>query len=151
MNLYEILGVPKNATKDEIREKYREMAKKYHPDRYINVSLKEKAKAEEMFKNINSAHEILIDDDKREEYDRATFGTNYYNGGGTKRGAETDRASYQDIYEQFSKKNMDEMFDNFFKKETSSKEKTDDSLKSGVNNMFESFFSFDKKKGKGKK
>lgn len=62
-NLYEILGVSKNASKDEIKKTYRKLAKKYHPD----VSTEENA--EEAFKIIQNAYEVLSDDDKRKEYD----------------------------------------------------------------------------------
>ena len=60
---YEILGVSPNATKNEIKNQYKKLVKMYHPD--VNSSLE----AEEMFKEINRASEILLDDVKRKNYD----------------------------------------------------------------------------------
>ena len=69
---YKILGVSREATADEIRKAYRKLAKQYHPD----VS-KEKD-AEEKYKEINEAYEVLKDPDKRKKYD--TLGMNWQNG-----------------------------------------------------------------------
>jgi len=61
---YKILGVSKNATKEEIKKAYRKLARKWHPD--INPGNKE---AEEKFKDISRAYEVLGDDEKRKLYD----------------------------------------------------------------------------------
>ena len=72
---YEILGVSKTASDDEIKKAYRTLAKKYHPD--MNPGDK---KAEEMFKDVNTAYAVLSDPEKRANYDR--FGEEGVNGTG---------------------------------------------------------------------
>ncbi len=64
---YEVLGLNKNATSDEIKKAYRNLALKYHPDR---VSADRKKEAEERFKEISEAYEVLIDPQKRSNYDQ---------------------------------------------------------------------------------
>lgn len=70
---YEVLGVSKNASSDEIKKAYRTLAKKYHPD------LNKEPGAEEKFKEINEAYEVLSDETKKAQYDR--FGFAGANGG----------------------------------------------------------------------
>ncbi len=94
---YEILGVSKTATKDELKKAYRKLAIKYHPDK--NPGDKD---AEEKFKEAAEAYDVLSDDDKRARYDQ--FGHNmgpqgfgggtggFYSGGGM---------SMEDIFSQF--------------------------------------------------
>ena len=67
---YEVLGVDKNATEEEIKKAYRKLAKKYHPD--ANPNNKEEAEAK--FKEVNEAYENLSDPQKRKMYDQ--FGAN---------------------------------------------------------------------------
>ena len=62
---YKVLGVGKNASEEEIKKAYRKLARQYHPDR--NPGDKQ---AEERFKEISQAHDVLSDSDKRKEYDR---------------------------------------------------------------------------------
>ncbi len=66
-DFYEVLGVAKNASEEEIKKAYRKLAMKYHPDR--NQGDKAKA-AEEKFKEVKEAYEILTDSNKRAAYDR---------------------------------------------------------------------------------
>ena len=65
---YEVLGLSKGASEDEIKKAYRKSAMKYHPDR--NPGDKE---AEEKFKELGEAYEVLSDDDKRARYDQFGF------------------------------------------------------------------------------
>src|SRR6266403_3560679 len=72
---YETLGVPKTATEEEIRSAFRKLARKYHPD-----VAKDKKAAEEKFKEINEAYEVLSDPEKRQKYDQ--LGQNWNQPGG---------------------------------------------------------------------
>ena len=65
---YEVLGVDKNASEDEIKRAYKKLARKYHPD--MNPGDKE---AEEKFKEINEANEVLSDPEKKARYDQFGF------------------------------------------------------------------------------
>lgn len=79
-DFYEVIGVSKNASDDEIKKAYRKMAKKYHPD--LNPGDKE---AEAKFKEVNEAYEVLSDKDKKARYDQfghAGVDPNYGAGGG---------------------------------------------------------------------
>ncbi len=64
-DLYEVLGVPQTADESEIKKAYRRLAMKYHPDRNQGD-----AEAEERFKQVQAAYEVLSDADKRAIYDR---------------------------------------------------------------------------------
>lgn len=69
---YQILGVSRNVSKDEIKKAYRKLARKYHPD------VSKEANAEAKFKEVGEAYEALKDPEKRAQYDQ--FGSNYKNG-----------------------------------------------------------------------
>src|SRR5215207_3625506 len=70
---YATLGVSRNATDDEIKKAFRKLARKYHPD-----VAKDKKRAEEKFKEINEANDVLSDPEKRRKYDE--LGANWQQG-----------------------------------------------------------------------
>lgn len=86
---YEVLGVEKNVSKDDLKKAYRKMAIKYHPDKNPGD-----AAAEEKFKEAAGAYEVLSDEDKRARYDR--FGHAGLEGGGYQ------SANMEDIFSRFS-------------------------------------------------
>jgi molecular chaperone DnaJ len=79
---YKILGVGKNATDEEVKKAYRKLARQYHPDR--NAGDK---RAEERFKEISQAHDVLSDAEKRKQYDRGTGPFGFAGAGGFDPGA----------------------------------------------------------------
>ena len=68
-NYYEILGVNENATEEEINKAFKKLALKWHPDRWVDGTDDEKKTAEEKFKEISEAKDILTNPNKRKEYD----------------------------------------------------------------------------------
>lgn len=97
---YEVLGISKNASEDEIKKAYRSLAKKYHPD--MNPG---DAEAEARFKEVNEAYDVLSDSDKRAKYDRfghdafdPASGGGGYGGFGGFGGADFD---FGDIFSSF--------------------------------------------------
>jgi len=88
---YKVLGVGKNASDEEIKKAYRKLARKYHPDRNHGDK-----KAEERFKEISQAHDVLSDPEKRKAYDRGTGPFGGGPGGGFDPGAFA--GSFGDIF-----------------------------------------------------
>jgi len=91
---YELLGVSKDASKEEIKRAYKKLAKKYHPD--LN---KEDPKAAEKFKEVNEAYEVLSDADKRASYDQ--FGHSGWEGLFGRGFEGFDFGGFGDIFEAF--------------------------------------------------
>ncbi len=77
---YEVLGVDKNASEDDIKKAYKKLAKKYHPD----LNRDDPKTAEEKFKEVNEAYEVLKDPQKKAQYDQ--FGHDAFSSGGNPRG-----------------------------------------------------------------
>lgn len=103
-DFYEILGISKSASADEIKKAYRKVAMQFHPDR--NPGDKS---AEEKFREAAEAYEILSDQDKRAQYDR--FGHSAFGQG---RGGGGFGMNTEDIFSQFGDIFGDDMFGNFF-------------------------------------
>ncbi|MGE5473350.1 MAG: DnaJ C-terminal domain-containing protein [Ignavibacteriales bacterium] len=112
-NYYDILGVDKNASSDEIKKTYRKLAKQYHPD--ANPGNKQ---AEEKFKDINEAYEVLGDEEKRKKYDMLGNNMNFRNFDPSQyRGYRTENRSdsspFSDFFNVFFGKNainLDDIF-----------------------------------------
>lgn len=77
---YSILGVDKDASEEEIKKVYRKEAMKWHPDRWVNGTEEEKKKAEEKFKDLSEAYEVLSDPQKRAQYDNPNSGFEFEGG-----------------------------------------------------------------------
>ncbi len=109
---YKVLGVDRKATQDEIKKTFRKLAMKYHPDKN-----KDNKQAEEKFKEINEAYEVLSDPKKRERYDQlgasysqwqarggspGNFNWNEWYSGQGARGQQVDMGDFGDIFGGFS-------------------------------------------------
>lgn len=123
---YEVLGVPKTATEKEIRNAYRKLAKKFHPDANQNDK-----KAEARFKEISEAYEVLGTPDKRSKYDQLGANWEQYErfggasgspfGSGGRRGSSGQRAhfgnqsnmDFSDFFETFFGQDSDGFWNNY--------------------------------------
>jgi molecular chaperone DnaJ len=90
---YETLGVERNASKEELKRAYRRMARKFHPD------VNHEDGADERFKEINEAYEVLSNENSRAAYDR--FGHAGVQGAGANYGDASGFGSFADIFEEF--------------------------------------------------
>jgi molecular chaperone DnaJ len=98
-DLYKVLGVSKGASQEEIRKSYRKLARKHHPDANSNDP-----KAEERFKEIQHAYEVLSDPEKRREYDegpRTYFGSQGAGRGGPGGTRAGDFSDLSDLFDSF--------------------------------------------------
>lgn len=109
---YELLGVAKGATKEEIKKAYKKLALQFHPDRAPEEKKKE---YEEKFKEISEAAAVLGDDKKRQQYDQ--FGHAGFGGAGGAGGAGHSGFDYSDVMSQFRSGmfgDFDDIFDHLF-------------------------------------
>ncbi|MGA9406574.1 MAG: J domain-containing protein [Bacteroidota bacterium] len=118
---YKELGVEKTATPEEIKKAYRALANKYHPDK-----AKGDKTAEEKFKDINEANEVLSDPVKRKKYDQFGADWKHYEEAGAQpggfdwskyassRGGQTHRTSSQESNAAFSDEGVDDLFEMLF-------------------------------------
>lgn len=89
---YEILGVDKNVTDEELKKVWKKLAVKYHPDKYADKSEEERKEAEEKFKEIAEAYDVLSDKEKRRRYDMGDMNINFGDFG---------NMAYDDIIQNF--------------------------------------------------
>src|SRR3990167_1454106 len=104
---YQIIGVQKNATKEEIKKAFKRLAMQFHPDRAPDDKKKDH---EEKFKEINEAVSVLGDDKKRQQYD-------HYGSSAFQQGAGFEGFDYSDIMSQFRSGafgDFDDVFDHLF-------------------------------------
>ena len=105
-DFYEVLGVSKSASKDEIKSAYRKLAKKYHPD------LNKEPGAEEKFKEVQEAYDILYDDKKRQMYDQ--FGMAAFEQGASTGGAGNPFSGAGFAGQGFGDVDLGDIFSSFF-------------------------------------
>src|SRR5690625_5188095 len=92
---YEVLGVSKDASKEEIKKSYRKLARKYHPD------VNKEADAAEKFKEAKEAYEVLSDEQKRTQYDQFGHSGPQGQGFGAFGGGAQDFGGFGDIFDMF--------------------------------------------------
>src|SRR6185295_18611981 len=108
---YQVLGLPKSASAEDIKKAYRRLARQFHPDLH---SGSKKSEMEKKFKELNAAHEVLSDPDKRKKYDQ--FGANWeqadaYEQARRQAGAQRERGPNT----PFGSEGFFEIFENLFR------------------------------------
>lgn len=110
---YDILGVSKSASQDEIKKAYRKLAHEFHPDKHQGKSSGERNSHESKFKEANEAYQVLSDAEKRRQYD--TFGSmGGGNGGGGFKANGFDFSNFQGFDSNSFNVDMGDIFGDFF-------------------------------------
>ena len=112
IDYYKILGIPKNATEQEVKKAYRKLARKYHPD--VNPN---NAEAEKKFKEINEANEVLSNAENRVKYDK--YGKDWkhaeeFEKARAQQQSQNSRQSYQGGRAQFEGEDFSDFFNSMF-------------------------------------
>ncbi len=107
---YEVLGVPKDASQDDVRKAFRKLARKYHPD-----VAEDKSTAEDKFKEINEAYEVLGDAEKRAKYDQLGADWNQPGPSGPTEGwRQAEPAGDAGNWQHFEGTGFSDFFENYF-------------------------------------
>lgn len=148
---YKILGVSENADKDQLKKAFRQLAKKYHPDRN-----KDDESAKNKFQEVNEAYNVLSNESSRKEYDekRAAFNNKKSNqdfrGNGKSSNKKENKSTGNARSKEEAMADLNNYFANFFGFDPKSNNINKEKLKKQKNpidtsNMFESFFNVKKK------
>lgn len=111
---YEVLGVNKSSDEGEIKKAYRKAAMKYHPDKFANASDSEKKDAEDKFKEINEAYEILSDPQKKAAYDQYGHAAFEGGAGGFGQGGFGGFGGFEGFSGGFNFEDLGDIFGDFF-------------------------------------
>lgn len=131
-NYYEILEVEKYVSAEELKKAYRNLAKKYHPDKYANETLVKQNEVKDIFAQINEAYQVLSNETSRKEYDLTLLKNKKENNRQNSNSTSKNR-------DFFYKSDLNDMFSNFFSPKTSKSDSNGD-LKKEMDDKFKSFF-----------
>lgn len=110
VDYYNLLGVQKAATQDEIKKAFRFLARKFHPDKNEHLSKEDKDRGEEIFKKLNEAYGVLSDPKKRARYDQLRQPANESASGGP---SKRERSATPDINDLFGGMDLNDLFPGF--------------------------------------
>ena len=110
LNPYNILGVTKNATQEEIKKRYRKLCLEYHPDKHVNETPQQREKCETVFKQVQDAHAQIGDVTSRREYDSRDIVRRRYGTESTRASAYGGMANdiFDEIYQESLRRRMNQ-------------------------------------------